>query len=801
MDISIEGYEIGEKIGRGGMAEVYRARHLRLDREVAIKLLLRHYSDDPSFAERFMREARIAAQLNHPNIVQIYDVNNFNDRLFIAMELVTNGDLSQKLLQQPNKDFAIKIFTQLCAALDYAHQKGYIHRDIKPANILFRDDDSLALSDFGIARAIRSETNLTLTGSVIGTPSYMSPEQAQGATLDSRSDLYSMAVIAYKFISGQLPYQADSSISLAIKHINEPIPLLLAPLTPMQAFFNTALAKDPKQRFPNGQAFIDAFTQALNSIDSESYTEFTTQLLDNRGSDANAVTLTNPAQATIPVYTATSPTNAATAGGVIRPAPNTKPGASTSKLSLLKSQGVRLLGIGLVLAVLASLGWQLINPAADEPKQLSPAEQARLTYLLSEVDQAMLEDRLISPKGDNAYEHFLGIMTLSPNDPVALDGIQKINQRLIGRGEKFLAQDNLPAAENLITRMQSHSIDPSTYSDLKTKLEAARQRQLQLADLVQTDIEKYLNADNVNAALNKYKTINIQELTPEQQATIEQLLAKKSTMLINQAQRSLEANQLSDAQQSLDQAGNIATALGDTKTANQVAALQNKVDVKETQLNRNRQFQGMISAGNKALRNGHLLKPESKNAWHYFNQALRTKPNDKQALEGIKNVKQALHDKISAATDTGNVKLAETTIKALTRIDAHYPELRQLRRNVALKEREIKRAVQNQQRIKELFSRAQTYLNREKANSADKIWHQITELEPNHPDLTALSKQIADGYVILAQKEIDAKDWDDVNVWVERGLKHVPNHQRLLEQRKLAEEKIKAGCNSLFKKC
>ncbi len=796
MDITIEGYEIGERIGRGGMAEVYRARHLRLDRDVAIKVMLRHYSDDPDFAERFMREARIAAQLNHPNIAQIYDVDSSNDHLFIAMELVTGGDLTRTLQQEPSKDAAINIFAQLCDALDYAHQKGYIHRDIKPANILFRDNGSLALSDFGIARAIHSNTHMTMTGTVIGTPSYMSPEQAQGFTLDSRSDLYSVAVIAYQFITGHLPYQADSSISLAIKHVRDPIPTLPGALAPMQDFFNTALAKEPEQRFPNGQTFINAFTQALQNVDTKSYTEFTTLLVADRAEAAKTVMQSAPPRP------ATPPPMMSSAVTTTASAPITGSGAVTytQDQSPPKSPAIRYAAVGLIITALALAGWLFLGSTIG-PKQLSPAEQARLSQLLSAADKALQEERLISPAGNNAYEHFLGIMALSPEDPVALNGIQQVTQQVLEQGQEHLTQGELSETAELITQMRTLSFDPIAYSELQISLSNAYQQQQQLADQIRTDIEKQLAKGNVDNALDTYQQSNINQFTPEQQIAIKQTLTAASTDLINRTQQAIDSNELSNANQTLDQASSIATLLNDRNTANKVATLQQQIDAKESRLNRNRKFQEYLNAGNNALDNGNLVSPASKNAWHYYNQALRLKPNDAQSLAGIENVKQALHNKATAAINTGNLTLAKTTVAELQSADSNYPQLSQLHRDLQIKERDQKRSQKYAKKVKELFAKAQIYLDRDRANGADKMWAEIKKLDPTNPGLKALGKKIADGYVSLAQREIDAKDWEDVNVWVEKGLKHVPDHQKLLEQRKLAEEKIKAGCNSLFKNC
>lgn len=264
--INIPEYDILEQIGHGGMADVYRARHKRLDRHVALKILHAHYSEDPSFADRFIREARIAARLNHPNIVQIFDVNRADESLFLAMEYVSGGDLTHNFHPPINQEMLLSLLNQLCSALDFAHQEGYIHRDIKPANILFRENGTLALTDFGIARPIHSKTNITQTGTVIGTPSYMSPEQAQGGELTGASDLYSAAVITYQYVTGELPYQADSSITIAIKHISDPIPTLPDELRPLQSFFDRALAKPPTARFETGAMFCQHLKSTIAAL-------------------------------------------------------------------------------------------------------------------------------------------------------------------------------------------------------------------------------------------------------------------------------------------------------------------------------------------------------------------------------------------------------------------------------------------------------------------------------------------------------------------------------------------------------
>lgn len=263
--IVIPGYDIQEQLGLGGMAKVYRARHINLDRDVAIKVMDPSLNNDPTFTERFKREARISAQLTHPHIVQVYDVNSLDGINYLAMEYVGNGDLVDIIQQPLQLDTVYDVVLQITHALDYASSRGYVHRDIKPSNILIRENGTFVLADFGIARATESNTQMTVTGSVIGTPSYMSPEQAQGLQLDGRSDLYSLAIVCFELINKDLPFKSESSISTALKHLRDPIPTLPAELAEFQPFFNKAMAKDREDRFQTGAEMAAALGQLLES--------------------------------------------------------------------------------------------------------------------------------------------------------------------------------------------------------------------------------------------------------------------------------------------------------------------------------------------------------------------------------------------------------------------------------------------------------------------------------------------------------------------------------------------------------
>jgi len=267
-------HQIVSVLGQGGMGTVYAAYDPNFQRNIAIKVLPPTFSHQPEIRARFEREARTIAALEHPTIVPVYDFGQENGQLYIVMRLLSGESLAERLNKGPlSLDEVKRILRSLASALDYAHSRGVIHRDLKPGNILFDEEENAFLSDFGIAKLVL-DTSINLTGAgMVGTPAYMSPEQVQGdREIDGRSDIYSLGVLLFYMLAGELPFQADTAARLMFKHVTDPVPSLhnLRPDLPegVDRVIRQAMAKSPDARFATAAALVDAFDALLVSGDN-----------------------------------------------------------------------------------------------------------------------------------------------------------------------------------------------------------------------------------------------------------------------------------------------------------------------------------------------------------------------------------------------------------------------------------------------------------------------------------------------------------------------------------------------------
>lgn len=437
----IPGYRLIKRLGEGGMATVYLAIQENFQREIAIKIMSERLLADSNFGERFLREARIVAQLSHPNIVPVYDVGQHDNYHYIAMELLPGGDLKDLLQAGLSLPESISIVRQIATALQYASNKNFIHRDIKPDNILFREDGSAVVSDFGIARSTESETHMTLTGMIVGTPSYMSPEQAQGKPLDVRSDLYSLGIILFEMLAGHVPYTADSAISIGIKHISEPIPLLPYEFAALQPFVDRALAKEASSRFESAASFLSA----LNELEEK--------LKEGDGGTLvlKASELKRRAKA--------ARKSSSTEPGVRRNSTQSKQRHSTQYESPgLQRHTKSIIALSVASAVLAggTAFWmyeQDKTPPIVEYDEglLDDSGQAGIA-LVKRGARAFEQGRLYEPANENAQYYYTSALTRAPTNVEAIEGIRELLATYLNEARSALEAGNGPAADEWLNR-------------------------------------------------------------------------------------------------------------------------------------------------------------------------------------------------------------------------------------------------------------------------------------------------------------------------------------------------------------
>jgi len=440
-EVRIPGYRVLRTLGVGGMATVYLAEQQSLEREVALKVMAPALAANADFCQQFLKEGRITAKLSHPNLVTVHDIGSFNGTYYMASECLPAGSLRERLDAGLSVSDALEIARDIASGLSYAHEMGFVHRDVKPGNILFRNNGSAVLADFGIAKAIKSVSTMTMAGNAIGTPDYMSPEQAQANPVDGRTDLYSLGAVLFEMLTGSKPYIARDPYAVALRHVTDPVPVLPEGLAWLQPLIDMMMAKDREQRCPTGEVFIAACDELLGG-----HPEYTLR----------QKSVTPP------------------------PQPESRPRTNQGRLIALASlTRVRRFGPFVLLAlILASvLVWRArapvappIVPIATEPAGRNPGLPASAPPASTEpvavangpsglerLDNATLlaraggylelgfssgdGRRFAFPDGDNAIDLFREVLRRDPGNPVAAQGLARIvafyqtnAQRMLTRG-------------------------------------------------------------------------------------------------------------------------------------------------------------------------------------------------------------------------------------------------------------------------------------------------------------------------------------------------------------------------------
>ena len=746
-DIEIPGYELYEQLGRGGMATVYRALHLNLDREVAIKVMDRGSSSDDSFSERFIREARISARLIHPHILQIYDVNSHDGHNYIAMEFLGGGDLAGMIRGALPQRVIYNLMEQMTDALDYASSKGYVHRDIKPSNILLRSADDYVLADFGIAKAADSGTQMTQTGLMVGTPSYMSPEQARGIEVDGRSDLYGMAVLCYEMLTKELPFDADSAVSIAVKHLTADIPTLPENLAAYQPFINKALAKEPDERFQTGREMFAAFSEVRSQFNDD---DVLTEARERPAPDPDDEDATSVEIGAVGSGASWSdPTQVSQSSRPSRPYKLSETSSRRERLvtgeykaakkgkSASGGAGGLLKGL-LIIAILGGAGfggytyWQTTQDESD-------ASAERVSKDLSRAFTAMNEDEL-----DQAAKAFTRVLEIEPTNAAAIKGMADI-EALRKADRKSRADAVVARAQQEIARLAD---DPSRSDAAVTLLQEALQ----------------IDADNEAASEG---------------------LDQLAQFHLSAANAAIAAGNFALAGSALANAEDIAPARSDIKEL--IAALPEK----EAQWMAAQDIGELTASAAAAAKVGDFAS-----AADQYAVVLKIEPDNAAAQAGFQEAVDGLLNRARANSDDGDFDAASTDLAQALRIDPGRQDVAALQQQLP----EIEAAWNQQNKVAARLAEANGLYKKGDFSAAADVYIEVLELDPESKQAEQGLSDAMASLINAAQKSADKGDFDTARENIASALKldaesvaanelsdELPALEKAWKQRKAAE--------------
>ena len=462
MSVTIPGYEMLRPIAEGGMASVYLAVQESLGRNVAIKLLKRF--DNPDQARRFHDEGRIIASLNHRNIITIHDIGIYEDRHYISMEYLEGGDLEERIQTGMSVDKALELIEVMGSCLEFLHCKAIIHRDIKPANILFHKDGTPILTDFGVARQLEADIRLTMEGSAVGSPHYLSPEQAECKPLDGRTDIYSLGIIFHEMLTGMKPFQGNSHIETILAHLTEPVPSLPPVLKRYQSLLDRMIAKDPDERFSTAGEMLK-YVRKLRQSGPRMGTA-SGGFTDLRDISHFGIL----ARVQQPLHELVK-----TAQVMIRKIMELAPDSTRH----------RWVTAGASMAIIAISGLLMYQPSMLPEQMVSETDVKKKTSytftiqssedlapLREEVlllaQKALVEYRLTTPMDDNAYYYYRSVLEDDPDNEEALAGVRRIVSIYADLAEQEIDRFHYNKARTYIERGLAINPDNTRLRELKS---------------------------------------------------------------------------------------------------------------------------------------------------------------------------------------------------------------------------------------------------------------------------------------------------------------------------------------------
>lgn len=839
MEVAIPGYKTIKVIGKGGMATVYLAIQESFDRQAALKIMSPHLTGDPIFGERFLREAKIIASLNHRNIVPVYDVGQQGNFHYLSMEYLPGGDLKSRLAKGLPPNEALAVIYETASALAYAHSKSYIHRDIKPENILFREDNTSVLTDFGIAKALDThDANMTSTGMIVGSPHYMSPEQALAKKIDTRSDIYSLGVVLYEVLVGRPLYKADSSVAAAIKHISEPIPRLPQCYEFLQDILEKMVAKKPEDRYQNAEEI----TQALEPFLMVPAATWGSLKLRNGEYETSGGTK---------IFTPQSATGARVSTGTLRrptplPVNNTSVEDISNKTTAIEMipwqqraehkarkfvEGLKqspkkiaaLTSIIIVPSVFV-LSMGAPSPTPIEEKVSTLIEKTQPVIPLSSKLEVIAKKALRAEQNQNlkeAYDHYRSMLELDKDNIDAQAGIDRIagwylEQAFIAIEEKKepnLAKKSLEQAKLIAPSHPNINQVEKQLAKLHRNITEQQQQVQKLANEINTLLSQaqiavdqgnlitpegksandyfarvlVLDAKN-EVALNGITNIaSIYEQGIEHAIGEEKLdLAKTEITKLKQVDpQNPKLNQYSDdilklTEKLEQQEAKASTMLASANTTSAVEVVEMAAQISPPSTE---QVNQLLSKAEDALRRERLMFPKTNSAYHFYSQALKLEPGQADAIKGMTLITQKYLNLSSRSLNKGDLSSAEKFVERANHIVSTFQLGEELEGDVGTMKSTISRVTYLEIMGKlELWNdqlkdtESITEENLEKAYAA---YMAVLQEDLKNPQVDTANKLYANAFFQLGKKRFKEKDMETSRYLISKGLEINPNHKEL----------------------
>ena len=665
----IPGYEMISELGEGGMATVYLAIQHSLDRKVAIKVMRRELRVSsgpmPEFERRFLLEGRTMAKLPHRNIVAVYDIVTRDEIAYISMELLEGGTLSERMLKGLSLGEAIGVVVQIANGLEYAHRNGVIHRDLKPSNVMFRDANTPVLTDFGIAK--QSDvlaSRITQTGLVLGTPTYMSPEQAGGREIDGRADQYALGILFYEMLTGRPPFTGENPMTVLMAHALTPPPPLPDDLKALQPIFDRMLAKDPKDRFDNLQDFVKALRGLV--VGNEA--------LGKQLGNITAATASERLRA-LGFSGDYTDGDSGFALDLLR-MPQTDPGIrvnTTSRMMTVMRERPRLLAT--VAAAFGVIILGLVLWAAFKPRTLNQDDQYLVRTLLREADRLVANGDLLTPPGENAFEDLQKVLQKDPENEQALELLGQIAAQLRGEAEQLLGEGDLAGAGEKANQALLVTPDDAEVKALVKRIGeeqeqreiAARVDELLLKAKEAEDRQQRSGPDGAYALLrtalsltplNKEVQTRLKAVTDAEFARVREQLGAGSAEQAGETLAGMQAEFGSDpAYAALDQ------------------------EIRQAQLSQQstRRITELLGKARSALAAGKISEPAGNNAFDWFEQARQVDSSNAEVNDFKQTLATRILEEAKSAQSSADVEAALDRSELALRVDPNLEAAVQIR--------------------------------------------------------------------------------------------------------------------------